>query len=107
MEAGMETLRMVALASLSVSLLAFSPPAFAASPSQESCEASGGTFTKEGGDVQCVTSTTDNVGNAPANSNSQTTTTTTTTTGQGNIENKQQTELNCSGPPGQQDPGCP
>jgi hypothetical protein len=107
MEAGMETLRMVALASLSVSLLAFSPPAFAVSPSQESCEAAGGTFSKESGEVQCVTSTSETSGNAPEHSNAQRVTTETTTSGQGNIENKQQTELDCSGPPGQQPAGCP
>lgn len=37
-------------------LLAFGPTAaVAASPSQEQCEAQGGTFSKEQGAVQCVT----------------------------------------------------
>jgi hypothetical protein len=103
----MNGLRAFALATAALGLLAFSPVAFAVSPSEESCEAQGGTFTKDQGEVRCVTSTEETVGNAPEHSSAQRTTTTTTRTGQGNIENKQQTDLNCSGPPGQQDPACP
>jgi hypothetical protein len=67
-----------------VSLLAFGPTAaLAASPSEQTCTASGGTFTKENGTVSCTT----NVGNS---TNSQTT----TTGGQGNTDNK----TTCSGP---------
>jgi len=66
----------------------------AASPSQQECEASGGTFTKVQGQVQCVEE--ENLGNSE---NSQTTTN--TTTGQGNIDNKEETD--CSGPGGSGD----
>jgi hypothetical protein len=55
----------------------------AASPSEQQCTASGGTFTKENGTVSCTT----NVGNS---THSQTT----TTSGQGNTGNK----TTCSGP---------
>jgi hypothetical protein len=104
MEAHMNGLRAFALATAAVGLLAFSPLALAVSPSEESCE---GTFTKEQGQVQCVTTTSETAGNAPETSNAQRVTTETTTTGQGNIDNKQQQELDCSGPPGQQPAGCP
>jgi hypothetical protein len=87
----------------SVSLFAFGPTAaLAQSPSERECEAAGGTFTREQGEVQCVTEET--VGNAPEHSNAQRTTT--EETGQGNITPKEG-ELVCSGPPGQQDPACP
>ncbi len=73
-------------------------PAFAVSPSQEGCEAQGGTFTRERGEVQCV--------NVEEGKNPKFTETE-TTTGQGNIENKQEQDTACeptgSGkcPPGQ------
>lgn len=46
-------------------------PVHAQSPSQKDCEAAGGTFSREGGNVSCEISTTSNVGNSD---NSQTTT---------------------------------
>jgi hypothetical protein len=97
----MNGLRALALATAAVGLLAFSPLAFAVSPSESSCEAAGGTFTRESGEVQCVT--TETVGNAPESSNAQRTTK--DEGGQGNLQNKE--TINCSGPPGQQDPACP
>jgi hypothetical protein len=60
-----------------------STAAIAVSPSQQECEAAGGTFEGQGGTKQCVT----NVGNSE---NSQTA----TTSGQGNLNNKTQ----CNGP---------
>ncbi len=83
-------------------LLAFGPTAaLAQSPSQQQCEAAGGTFTKEQGTVQCVTTTEETAGNAPESSNARRVMTTTETTGQGNINNKQEQESACEGPPGQ------
>jgi hypothetical protein len=61
----------------------------AVSPSQQQCEADGGTFTRVNGTVTCIEET--HVGNSE---NSQTTTD--TTNGQGNIDNK--TTSDCSGP---------
>jgi hypothetical protein len=79
-------------------------PAFAVSPSQEQCEAQGGTFTRSGGEVECVI-VTEEEGKNPKFTEE----TTTTTTGQGNISNKQEqdTTSECEGtgsgkcPPGQ------
>jgi len=80
----------------SVSLFAFgTTAALTASPSQTSCEASGGTFTNEAGTKVCVSGPTP-VGNC---NNSSCQTTTTTDTGQGNLGNKPTSK--CSGPPGQ------
>lgn len=67
----------------------------AASPSQRDCEAAGGTFTKERGEVVCVIATEENVGKSD---NSQTVETTTETTGRGNIDNKQTQTTECDGP---------
>jgi len=63
----------------------------AASPSQQSCEDSGGTFSRVNGDVQCTT----HVGNSD---NSQTV----DTGGKGNLQNKE----TCSGP-GNSTAKCP
>ncbi len=79
-------------------MVATAVPAFAASPSQRACEAGGGTFTRDGGQVQCVT-TTD--GKNPKFTD------TTTTTGQGNSSNRPASSDECAGtgsgkcPPGQ------
>jgi len=81
---------------LFVGALAFAVPAIAASGSERECEADGGTYTKDGPDAICVYPE-ENVGNAPEHSNSQTTQT--TGTGQGNLDNKTETE--CEGPLGQ------
>jgi hypothetical protein len=83
-------------------VVASSSLALAVSPSEEECVAAGGTFTKEQGEVTCIEEET--VGNAPESSNAQRTTK--EESGQGNITPKEG-ELNCSGPPGQQDPECP
>jgi hypothetical protein len=66
-------------------------PAFAASPSQQTCEASGGTFSRTNGEVTCTT----HVGNSD---NSQTV----DSGGQGNLGNKE----TCSGP-GNSTAKCP
>jgi hypothetical protein len=73
-------------------------PVFAVSPSQEECEAQGGTFDRDQGQVECVVV---EEGKNPKFTEE------TTTTGQGNIENKQEEQQACeptgSGkcPPGQ------
>ncbi len=67
-------------------------PAFAVSPSQQQCEAQGGTFTRSGGEVQCVVV---EEGKNPKFTDTE------TTSGQGNINNKQEQESACEGPPGQ------
>jgi hypothetical protein len=85
------------VAALSVAALGtFSAPAaWAASPSERECEASGGTFGRERGEVSCTRSDTKDVpGNAFG------TRTTTTTTGQGNAGNKPAEEP-CTGNQGQ------
>ncbi len=72
--------------------------AFAVSPSQQQCEAQGGTFDRQNGQVSCVTTET---GKNPKFTD------TTTTTGQGNSGNKPTSNQECGGtgsgkcPPGQ------
>ena len=79
-------------------MVATAAPAFAQSPSQRECEAAGGTFTRSGGQVQCVIV---EEGKNPKFTETE------TTTGQGNISNKQQRQEECAGtgsgkcPPGQ------
>jgi hypothetical protein len=81
-----------------VAVMAISPAAMAASPSQEQCEAQGGTFDRNGGQVECVIV---EEGKNPKFTDTE------TTTGQGNISNKQEQNQACeptgSGkcPPGQ------
>ena len=90
------SLLMAALAVMAV--MAFASSASAASPSQTQCEAAGGTFTRSGGQVQCVVV---EEGKNPKFTEE------TQTTGQGNIQNKQQQSTECGGtgsgkcPPGQ------
>ena len=72
-------------------MVATAAPAFAASPSQRACEADGGTFTKSGGQVQCV---------QPGKNENQPKFQQ-TTTGQGNINNKQEQQCGDPCPPGQ------
>jgi hypothetical protein len=78
--------------------LAMAVPAFAVSPSQEQCEAQGGTFDRQQGQVSCVIV---EEGKNPKFTEE------TETTGQGNIGNKQETTTECEGtgsdkcPPGQ------
>ncbi len=72
----------------------------AASPSQVECEAAGGTFSKERGQVVCVLE--ENVGKSE---NSQTVTD--TTTGRGNIDNKQTKECDGPGNSGANSAHCP
>jgi hypothetical protein len=84
--------------------LAMAVPAFAVSPSQEQCEAQGGTFDRQQGQVSCVI-VTEEEGKNPKFTEE----TTTTTTGQGNAGNKptEDTTTDCEGtgsdkcPPGQ------
>ena len=74
------------------------PAAFAASPSQEQCEAQGGDFQRTNGQVECVIV---EEGKNPKFTDTE------TTTGQGNISNKQEQTDECGGtgsgkcPPGQ------
>ena len=74
------------------------PAAFAASPSQTQCEASGGTFSSENGTKTCTTTT---------EGKNDKFTDTNVTSGQGNTGNKTQTSDTCGGtgsakcPPGQ------
>jgi len=78
--------RVLSLAILaSTAAFAIAPTAWAVSPSQEQCEAQGGSFDRVNGQVQCVIVETE-VGKNPK----FTDTTTTATTGQGNTENKTQ-----------------
>jgi hypothetical protein len=72
---------------------------YAASPSQTSCERSGGTFFKVNGTVTCTFATSDPVGNSESSGGkSQSRDTTTTNGGQGNLGNKDTTTSSCVGP---------
>jgi hypothetical protein len=64
--------------------------AFAASPSERECDAQGGTFDRQQGQVSCVTTETESGKNE--NQPKFQKTTTTTDTGQGNINNKEDTD---------------
>ena len=92
------SLLVVAAVLAATMVVATAAPAFAVSPSQEQCEAQGGTFTRTGGQVECVIV---EEGKNPKFTDTE------TTTGQGNISNKQEQEQACeptgSGkcPPGQ------
>jgi hypothetical protein len=83
---------------LAMMVVVMAVPSFAVSPSQEQCEAQGGTFDRQQGEVQCVVV---EEGKNPKFTETE------TTTGQGNIENKQEQQQACeptgSGkcPPGQ------
>ncbi len=98
----MKTLKSIAAALLLtlalVGSVALSGSALAVSPSQEECEARGGTFTRERGEVRCVIV---EEGKNPRFTQTE------TTTGRGNIQNKQEQEEECAGtgsgkcPPGQ------
>jgi hypothetical protein len=70
-------------------------PAQAASPSERDCEAAGGTFTRDGGQVSCETE--DPVGNSE-NSGGQSQTTTDTESSNGTLNNDPQHEEDCLGP---------
>ena len=82
----------------SAASFAIVPAAWAQSPSERECEAQGGTFTRDGGQVRCVIV---EEGKNPKFTNRE------TTTGRGNISNKQQQSNECGGtgsgkcPPGQ------
>jgi hypothetical protein len=87
------------LVALVVTAVMFSgAPGMAASPSQQQCEAQGGTFDRTNGQVTCVVV---DEGKNPKFTD------TTTTSGQGNVSNKQQQSSACGGtgsgkcPPGQ------
>ena len=85
-------------------IMAIAVPVFAASPSQTQCEAEGGTFDRQQGQVSCVyppvTTQGKNTNQPKFQQTSQT-----TDTGQGNISNKEdsQTTTTCGTPcpPGQ------
>lgn len=70
-------------------------PAFAASPSQLECEAAGGTFVRDGGQVSCIVS--DPVGNSE-NSGGKSQTRDDSTTSNGTLNNTPQKEECTSGP---------
>ena len=80
---------------------AFAPTAGAASPSERECVAQGGTFTRTQGTATCVIVAEETAGNAPEDSNARRVKTEETTSGQGNIDNKQEQDTTCEGPPGQ------
>jgi hypothetical protein len=81
-----------AVAALMMGGLALSAgSALAQSPSQQECEAQGGTFTRERGTVTCTTET--NVGRSE---NSQTVTT--TEESKGTLQNDPQFSESCAGP---------
>jgi hypothetical protein len=73
------------MAALTVTAVA----AFAVSPSERACEAQGGTFDRQQGEVSCVIV---EEGKNPKFTQEE------TTTGRGNIENKQQKEEECNRP---------
>ena len=50
------SLLMVAALMAAMMMVATAAPAFAASPSQEQCESSGGQFSRDGGQVSCTKS---------------------------------------------------
>ncbi|HXH52742.1 MAG TPA: hypothetical protein VNH53_04845 [Sphingomicrobium sp.] len=90
----MNTVRLSAIAALiftPVAPIAVSTPAHAKSPSQIQCEAEGGDFYRDRGQVYCVKET--NVGNSP---NSQTVTE--TESSNGTFNNKPKHREECSGP---------
>ena len=97
---------------LALSLIGLSGTASAASPSQRECEASGGTFDRNGGDVTCTFVTEDPVGNSESSGGkSQTTTTTETEESKGTLKNRPKfsEDSECTGP-GNSGPGggqCP
>ncbi len=90
--------RITTLVVAALFMLALAVPAFAASPSQEQCEAQGGKFMRTNGQVECVIV---EEGKNPKFTDTE------TTTGQGNISNKEQQSNECGGtgsgkcPPGQ------
>ena len=95
---------MLTVAALMVTALTVtSAGAFAASPSQEQCEAQGGTFERNQGQVSCVT--TDTQSGKNENQPKFQKTTITTDTGRGNLSNKEDsnTTTTCAKPcpPGQ------
>ncbi len=85
-------------------MMAVAVPAFAASPSQEQCEAGGGTFDRQQGQVSCEQPEVITPGKNENQTKFQQTSQT-TDTGQGNINNKEDsdTTTTCGTPcpPGQ------
>ncbi len=78
---------------MAVMMVAMAAPAFAASPSQEQCQDSGGTFSRDGGQVSCTTPGKNE--NQPKFNK--------TTTSNGTLNNRPQKEEKCGDPcpPGQ------
>jgi hypothetical protein len=92
--------RLLALTASSVLFATFmvsSTGALAASGSAAECSAAGGTYTKDGPNSICVFPE-QKVSSPNANPNNNAQTTQTTSTGQGNLDNKTQTQ--CTGNPG-------
>ena len=88
---------------LGLSSLTVAPSgAVAASPSQEQCEASGGTFIRDHGQVSCIYESSEHLGNSE---HSQTVDTTTTESSNGTLNNKPKHEEDesCNGPGGSTD----
>jgi len=96
--------RLVALLTLlGLSALALAPSStVAASPSQEECEASGGTFSRDHGQVSCIYESSEHLGNSE---HSQTVDTTETESSNGTLNNtpKHQESDSCDGPGGSTD----
>lgn len=90
--------RLVVIAAITAAAALAAGPAGAASPSQEQCEAQGGTFDRVQGQVECVIVVEGKNPHFEAE---------TTTTGQGNTANKTEHSKECEGtgsdkcPPGQ------
>jgi len=94
---GTGSLSLVAASILSVaSMVVPTTPALAASPSEQYCKDTGGTWSKDGGKVSCTYTSTDNVGKS---SNSQTVTTTDTESSNGTLNNnpKHGSSSDCDG----------
>jgi hypothetical protein len=79
-------------------------PALADSPSQQSCETSGGTFTRVQGKVTCVIE--DPVGNSE-NSGGHSQTTTDQESSNGTLQNQPHHQDSCTGPGGSGENGGP
>lgn len=92
---GLSSVALVAGSLLSVTV-PIASPAFAASVSERECEASGGTYTKDGPDAVCVYPATKPGYNPPGEQGSESQK---TDTGHGNLANR--TETSCEGNKGQ------
>ena len=94
---------MVFLIVLSISLF-IAPAAFADSPSQQNCEASGGTFDRTQGTVSCTIL--DPVGNSES-SGGHSQSTTQEESSNGTLQNQPHHQESCTGPGGSGEGGGP